>query len=159
MNERRRRDPALAMRPQDQAIAYALASFATAVFASEWQPWKGGQALTGFVVGVFGVGALATVARQGHRVWTAFAAFLNGFNPAWGFTYVFGALFIAYAFWLGWRTHRDLKASLDVDPTRVTGTPMPPASSAVRGRVTPKGTTARARAKPSGGKRGARPGG
>lgn len=126
-------DPALRLRDDERRYAYLLAAGASALFFVSWQPWRGGQRLIGFALGVVFTAGLAFAARRGHRVWTAFAAFLVGFDPAWGAFFIFGAAYIAFAFWLAWRAHRTLKATLNADPNRVRATPMPPPK-----RVTPK---------------------
>ena len=147
MSDRKRTDPGLRMVPQEQRIAYGLAIFSALVFLVIWTPWNGGDHIAGFVLAVMFSGALALLARQGHRLWTAFAAFLTGIFGPWGLAYIFGALFIAFAFWLGWRAHRSIKASINTDPAALLGraTPIPQKKKVeiTSGRVTPKGTARR----------------
>lgn len=147
MSTRRRTDPGLRMLPQEQRIGYGLALFSALAFAVVWTPWNGGNHLAGFVLAVMFSAALALLARQGHRLWTAFAAFLTGIFGPWGFAYIFGAVFIAFAFWLGWRAHRAIKASINTDSSALLGraTPIPDRrpKEISSGRVTPKGTARR----------------
>lgn len=147
MSDRKRTDPGLRLLPQEQRIAYGLAAFSVLAFLAVWTPWNGGDHVAGFVLAVMFSFALALLARQGHRLWTAFAAFLTGIFGPWGFAYIFGAFFIAFAFWLAWRAHRAIKASINADPAAVAGRATPMADRRPKpitsGRVTPKGTSRR----------------
>ena len=153
-----RTDPGLRMPPQEKRIAYSLAGAGVAAFATIWTPWNGGTHLVGFLLGATFAGSLALLALQGHRLWTAFGAFLNGVFAPWGFAYIFGAAYIAFAGWLAWRAHRAVKASINADPlggatplpARTTRRPSRSAPSKKKkdlaiesGRVTPKGTAKR----------------
>lgn len=130
------------MRAEEQRLAYGLAAAAVVIFAVIWTPWNGGGHLAGFVLSSCFAGALALAGRRGHRVWTAFVAFLVGVFGPWGFAYIFGVGYVAFAVWLGWRAHRSIKASLNASPDVVSGraTPLPPAPRRQSGRVTPKST-------------------
>ena len=139
------------MLPQEQKIAFGLAAGAAVAFGAIWQPWLGGNHLTGFLLGLAFCASLTIVARQGHRLWTAFASFLIGLFGPWPApsgttpTYILGVFYVAFAFWLGWRAHRSLKATLNAEPTAVRATPIPPKrqTAITSKRVTPKGTRSR----------------
>lgn len=130
------------MRPEEQRIGYGLAAAAVVLFVAIWTPWNGGDHMLGFVLASAFAAALALLTRKGHRLWTAFASFLVGVFGPWGFAYIFGAIYLAFGFWLGWRAHRTIKASLDTDADALMGraTPLPrqKSTSVATGRVTAK---------------------
>ena len=140
-------DPALLLRPEEKRLAYGLTVLAGFAFLLVWQPWKGGDRLTGAALSLLFPASMALVVRQGHRLWTAFAAFLLGIFGPWGNAFIFGAAYIAFAFWLGWKAHRSVKASVNADMTTILGkaTPLPEKKKPAieSGRVTPKGTARR----------------
>ena len=142
-------DPGLRLLPEEQRIAYGLAAVSAVAFVVVWTPWNGGDHLTGFLLALSFSAALAFIALQGHRLWTAFASFLLGIFGPWGFAYIFGAAFVAFAFWLAWRAHRAVKASINADPAGPKATPLPQkkTTSIESGRVTPKGSAGKVRRK------------
>jgi len=156
---RRRTDPALLLLPKEQRVGYLLAGLSAIGFFVVWTPWNGGSHATGFGLALLFSFSLALVTRQGHRLWTAFTAFLIGTFGPWGFAYVFGAIYIGFAFWLGLRAHRAVKASVEGRPVAtevrdaVTAKPAPKKSSSknpssvTSGRVTPKKTPPRRNAR------------
>jgi hypothetical protein len=132
---------ALRLQPEERRLAHSLAAMAVVVFTVVWTPWDGGARLAGFLISSAMAGSLAIVARYvGQRLWTAFAAFLLGLFGGWGSAYIVGAFFIAFAFWLGWRAHRTVKATVNADPDRVRATPLAAKKTTAieSGRVTPK---------------------
>ena len=128
------------LQPQEQRTAYALAGASAVAFLLLWRPWLGGNHVQIFLLAVAFSAAFALVARQGHRLWTAFSAFLLGLFPPWGFAYIAGTVYVAFAFWLGWKAHRSLKSTLNAPTDAVRATPIAPKKSAPiqSGRFTPK---------------------
>jgi hypothetical protein len=77
-----------------------LATLAAVAFGWMWHDtlWV---AAIGVTLALF----LALASVRGHRAFMAIASFLTGFGP-WGFAYIFGAPYLAFAAFLLWRANR-----------------------------------------------------
>lgn len=98
------------MEPREQRIGWYLALASIPVLAVITTPWNGGENLAAFGFTLVFPASFALVIRQGHRIWTAFGAFLVGLLGPWSFAYLAGAPFVAFAFWLALRARREALA-------------------------------------------------
>jgi hypothetical protein len=115
------------MTDQERRYVDYLAAGALVVFVFLYHPWTAHErtsrlTLTGF--GVLFAGSFWLLGRLRHRLWAAFGAFLFGLFAPWGFAYIFGAAYVAFAFWLVWRAHRASRSGLNAsDGPRITAMP------------------------------------
>jgi hypothetical protein len=92
-----------------------LAFAAAVAFVLLYRPWLSDDQRSRLLLAGFGVtfaAALWALGRLHHRLWAAFGAFLVGLFAPWGFAYVFGSVYVAFAFWLVWRAHRASRSGL-----------------------------------------------